>query len=90
MAETGRDGTADALTVVRLLQNPLGQPAPPGERGDLVRVSDGRARVYLLPGEYDRATPATLRWLLAQQRSPRPSPPDHARARPAGRSRAWR
>ena len=64
MAET----PPDAFSVVRLLQNPLGQEAPPGERGDLVRVSDGRARVYLLAGEYEAATPVTLRWMLAQQR----------------------
>ena len=58
---------AGTLSVVRLLQNPLGQQAPAGERGDLVRVSDGRARVYLLPSEFDAASPATLRWMLASQ-----------------------
>ena len=53
------------LTVTRLLQNPLGQVAPPGERGDLVCVSDGTSKVYLMPAEYDVATEADLRWLLA-------------------------
>ena len=57
---------AETLTVVRLLQNPLGQEAPAGERGDLVRVSDGRSRVYLLPSEFDMASAATLRWMLAR------------------------
>lgn len=68
MTEAVREGTATGpLTVVRLLQNPLGAEAPAGQRGDLVRVSDGRARVYLLPGEFERATPADLRWLLARE-----------------------
>jgi hypothetical protein len=31
------------LQVTRLLQNPLGQPAPEGVEGDIVRVSDGIA-----------------------------------------------
>ena len=57
------------LTVVRLLQNPLGQPAPEGERGDLIRVSDGQSRVYLMPWEFDAADEQTLRWLLARPRS---------------------
>ena len=68
MVETVRDAAAETLTVVRLLQNPLGAEAPAGERGDMVRVSDGRARVYLLPGEYDVVTPATPRWMLARER----------------------
>jgi hypothetical protein len=59
----------DALTVVRILQNPLGQEAPPGERGDMVQVSDGRTRIYLLPSEFDMASPATLRWMLAREPS---------------------
>jgi len=63
------DVSTGMLTVVRLLQNPLGREAPPGERGDMVRVSDGRARVYLLPSEFDLASPATLRWMLAQPSS---------------------
>ena len=68
MSGTAHDGpTADALSVVRLLQNPLGEQAPPGERGDLVRVSDGAARVYLLANEFESASPTTLRWMLARQ-----------------------
>ena len=68
MAEVVHDQAwTDTLTVVRLLQNPLGQEAPAGERGDMVRVSDGRSRVYLLPGEFDRASATTLRWLLARE-----------------------
>jgi hypothetical protein len=67
MPETAEGVTSvRELTIVRLLQNPLGQEAPAGQRGDLVRVSDGRARIYLLPGEFDGASPATLRWLLAK------------------------
>jgi Ribosomal protein L9, N-terminal domain len=66
---TSRDVSVGMLTVVRLLQNPLGREAPPGEHGDMVRVSDGRARVYLLPSEFDSASPATLRWMLARQSS---------------------
>jgi Ribosomal protein L9, N-terminal domain len=61
------DGSGDVLTIVRILQNPLGQQAPPGERGDMVQVSDGRTRVYLLPSEFDMASPATLRWMLARE-----------------------
>ena len=38
------------LAVVRLLQNPLGQQAPAGHRGDIVRVNDGRASIYLFLG----------------------------------------
>ena len=70
MAEVlrGGNGSAETLTVVRLLQNPLGEEAPAGQRGDLVRVSDGCSRVYLLPGEFDRASPADLRWMLARRR----------------------
>ena len=56
------------LTVVRLLQNPLGQQAPEGERGDLVRVSDGQSKVYLMPWEFDAADEQKLRWLLARSR----------------------
>jgi hypothetical protein len=55
--------------VTRLLQNPLGEPAPPGARGDIVRVSDGTASVYLTPAEYDAASEAELRYMLARQAS---------------------
>lgn len=68
MTETVHEQAADTLKVVRLLQNPLGAEAPAGERGDMVRVSDGRSRVYLLPGEFDTTSPATLRWMLARGR----------------------
>jgi len=57
------------LNVVRLLQNPLGEPAPQGARGDLVRVSDGRSRVYLLPWEFDAIDEQMLRWMLARPHS---------------------
>ncbi len=55
------------LTVVRLLQNPLGQEAPAAHRGDIVRVSDGRASLYLFPWEFEATDEARLRWLLAQK-----------------------
>jgi len=72
MSEAARGrGSDQPLTVVRLLQNPLGQQAPPGERGDMVRVSDGRATVYLLPSEFDAVSAAGLRWLLAREAGPR-------------------
>ena len=61
--------STQGLIVVRLLQNPLGQEAPPGERGDMVRVSDGRARLYLLPSEFDMQSTASLRRMLARQPS---------------------
>jgi hypothetical protein len=57
------------LTVVRLLQNPLGQQAPDGERGDLVRVSDGQSSVYLMPWEFDAADEQDLRLMLAHPQS---------------------
>jgi hypothetical protein len=56
-----------ALEVQRLLQNPLGQPAPPDARGDIVRISDGMATIYLTPAEYDRTTESELRYLLARK-----------------------
>jgi hypothetical protein len=55
----------DEFTVTRILQNPLGTLAPPGHPGDLVKISDGRAAVYMDPREYDMASTAHLRWLLA-------------------------
>lgn len=57
------------LEVTRILQNPLGQEAPPGERGDIVRVSDGRSKVYLDPAEYEKATKRELRARLRKARS---------------------
>ena len=56
------------LVATRLLQNPLGQRAEPGARGDMVQVTDGLATIYLLPHEYDAADDRSLRWLLAKQR----------------------
>lgn len=56
------------LTVVRLLQNPLGRQAPKGERGDLVRVSDGESRVYLMPWEFEATDERELRWMPARPR----------------------
>lgn len=58
---------SDSLQVTRLRQNPLGQLAPAGEPGDIVRVTDGHAVIFLLPAEFDRATEADLRYLLARQ-----------------------
>jgi hypothetical protein len=52
--------------VTRLLQNPLGQEAPPGHRGDIVRVSTRWATVYMDPVEFDRATENELEAMLAQ------------------------
>jgi hypothetical protein len=63
----GSVGGRPELTVSRLLQNPVGQPAPAGERGDLVCASDGVSKIYLTAAEYDAATEAHLRWLLAEQ-----------------------
>ena len=57
----------NTLEVQRLLQNPMGEPAPPGSRGDIVRVSDGTVTIYLTPAEYDRATERELRYLLARK-----------------------
>jgi hypothetical protein len=62
------------LRVVRLLQNPLGQVAPPGARGDLVRVSDATTSLNLFPWEFAAATEDDLRWLLAQQTVSVPQP----------------
>ena len=55
------------LAVRRLLQNPLGDPAPPGSRGDLVSVSDDRCTIYLTPAEFDAATESDLRYRLARK-----------------------
>jgi hypothetical protein len=57
------------LSVVRLLQNPLGQQAPEGERGDLVLVSDGHSKVYLMPWEFEAADERALRWMLSRPRA---------------------
>jgi len=54
------------IRAVRLLQNPLGQEAAPGERGDFVRISDGEISAYLSVVEFEVADQATLHWLLAR------------------------
>jgi hypothetical protein len=56
----------DRLQVQQLLQNPLGEHAPEGARGDIVRVSDGTRTVYLTPQDYERASEAELRYLVAR------------------------
>ena len=33
----------------------------------MVRLSDGRTRLYLLPSEYDMASTASLQWMLARE-----------------------
>jgi hypothetical protein len=55
------------LEVTRLLQNPLGQPAPEGERGDIVRVTDGTSTLYLTPQEFDETSEPQLRYRLAAE-----------------------
>lgn len=55
------------LAVTRLLQNPLGQTAPDGARGDIVRVSDGMSTIYLTPQEFEDATEQHLRYRLAAE-----------------------
>ena len=50
--------------VTRLLQNPLDQPVREGDRGDIVRVSDGATTIYLTPREYDDVSERQLRYLL--------------------------
>jgi|1186.fasta_scaffold145449_2 hypothetical protein len=62
------------LRVVRLLQNPLGQVAPSGVRGDLVRVSDATTSLYLFPWELESMTEDELRCRLAQQSVSLPGP----------------
>jgi hypothetical protein len=52
--------------VARLLQNPLGQPAPAGHRGDIVRVSNEWATIYLDPNEFERTSEAGLQRMLVQ------------------------
>ena len=53
------------LDVTRLLQNPMGERAPEGARGDIVRVSDGCSTIYLSPNEYEAMNEIYVRWLLA-------------------------
>jgi len=63
---------ASALQVTRLLQNPLGQVAPDGVKGDIVRVSDGDKTIYLTPAEHSAATEDELQQLLAAAPRRRP------------------
>lgn len=57
--------------ILRLVQNPLGQPAPPGQRGDIVRVSNEWSTIYLDPGEFERMSEAAIRRMLSEA-DPRP------------------
>lgn len=54
------------LSITRLLQNPMGQPAPPGTPGDIIAVTDGITTIYLTPAEHADASEADLRYRLAQ------------------------
>jgi ribosomal protein L9 len=54
------------LQVTRLVANPLGDVAPPGERGDIVKVTNGSATIYLDPAEFAGMTERTLRRKLAE------------------------
>ena len=65
-----------SLSITRLLQNPMGEPAPPGSAGDIVVVTDGTSTIYLTPAEYDTASEVDLRYRLAQTplRAPRAAP----------------
>jgi hypothetical protein len=51
--------------VTRLVQNSLGQVAPAGQRGDIVRVSNGWATIYLDPLEFEQTTEGGLLRILA-------------------------
>lgn len=55
------------LDVTRLLLSPMGQPAPEGAPGDIVRVSDGTVTLYMDPAEHDAGDDRTIRYLLASQ-----------------------
>ena len=59
------------LVVTRLLQNPLGQVAPEGQAGDIVQVSDGVAKLYLDPEEFDDLSDELLRAMLSRVILPR-------------------
>jgi hypothetical protein len=59
--------TGPELEVTRLLQNPLGHPAPEGEQGDIVRVSDGTRTLYLTPRELNETSEQQLRYRLAAE-----------------------
>jgi hypothetical protein len=57
------------VIVTRLLLTPICHVAPPGVRGDVVRVSDSGVEIYLLPDEFDAHTEVSLRARLAQRQS---------------------
>ena len=59
------------LMVTCLLQNPLGQVAPAGHPGDIIRVSDGTAMIYLEPDEFDDLSEELLREMLSRVMVPR-------------------
>lgn len=44
----------------------MGAPAADGERGDIVMVSDGEAKVYLDPDEFDDLDETTVRTMLSK------------------------
>jgi hypothetical protein len=67
--------SGSAFEVTRLLQNPLGTPAPEGERGDIVSVSDGTRTIYLTPQEFDEASEQQLGYRLAAEGRTRRSTP---------------
>ena len=75
--------TGSAFEVTRLLQNPLGAPAPEGERGDIVRVSDGTRTIYLTPQEFDEASEQQLRYRLAAEGRTRRRPTSPAADQPS-------
>lgn len=52
--------------VLRMLQNPLGLPAAPGQRDDFVRVINGCATVELDPVEFERMSETGLLRTLAE------------------------
>jgi len=55
-----------SIEIVRLSLTPLCHPAPSGSPGDVVRLSDGVTTCFLLPDDFDVASEADLRSLLAQ------------------------
>lgn len=59
------------MMVTRLLANPLGEVAPEGQRGDIVRISNGWVTIYLDPAEYERSSEGGLLRMLAEA-DPRP------------------
>jgi hypothetical protein len=55
------------LHITRLLLNPMGEPAPDGERGDMIRISDGTSTMYMDPADFEASDDRTIRYLLASQ-----------------------